>query len=26
MKKQFHHIGRGVVCGLCMRNCKYFKR
>lgn len=21
MKKQFHHIGRGVVCGICMRVC-----
>ncbi len=26
MKKAYQHIGRGVVCGLCMRNCKYFKR
>jgi len=25
MKKAYQHIGRGVVCGLCMRNCKYFK-
>ncbi len=21
MKKQFHHIGRGVVCGICMKVC-----
>jgi len=21
MKKKFHHIGRGVVCGICMRVC-----
>lgn len=24
MKKAYKHIGRGVVCGLCMRNCRYF--
>ena len=23
MKKQFHHIGRGVVCGICMKVCPY---
>ena len=23
MKKQFQHIGRGVVCGICMRVCPY---
>lgn len=23
MKKQFQHIGRGVVCGICMKNCAY---
>ena len=23
MKKQFHHIGRGVVCGICMRVCPW---
>jgi epoxyqueuosine reductase QueG len=21
MKKEFHHIGRGVVCGICMKVC-----
>ena len=21
MKKRFHHIGRGVVCGICMKVC-----
>ena len=21
MKKQFQHIGRGVVCGICIKNC-----
>ena len=26
MKKAYQHIGRGVVCGLCIRNCKYFKK
>lgn len=26
MKKEFHHIGRGVVCGLCMKVCPYNKR
>lgn len=26
MKKQFHHIGRGVVCGICMKVCPYNKR
>ncbi len=26
MKKQFHHIGRGVVCGICMKVCPYSKR
>lgn len=25
MKKAFHHIGRGAVCGICMRVCKYCK-
>ena len=25
MKKQFHHIGRGVVCGICMKVCPYSK-
>ena len=25
MKKQFHHIGRGVVCGICMKVCPYNK-
>lgn len=24
MKKQFHHIGRGVVCGICMKVCPYY--
>lgn len=24
MKDAFHHIGRGVVCGLCIINCPYF--
>ena len=23
MKKQFQHIGRGAVCGICMKNCAY---
>lgn len=23
MKKEFQHIGRGVVCGICMRVCPY---
>ena len=23
MKKQFQHIGRGAVCGICMRVCPY---
>lgn len=23
MKKQYHHIGRGVVCGICMKVCPY---
>ncbi|MBE7026518.1 MAG: epoxyqueuosine reductase [Ruminococcaceae bacterium] len=23
MKKQYQHIGRGVVCGICMRVCPY---
>lgn len=26
MKKQFHHIGRGVVCGICMRVCPYYNK
>ena len=26
MKKQFHHIGRGVVCGICMQVCPYTKK
>ena len=25
MKKHFHHIGRGVVCGICMKVCPYNK-
>ncbi len=25
MKKKFHHIGRGVVCGICMKVCPYNK-
>ncbi len=25
MKKEFHHIGRGVVCGICMKVCPYSK-
>ena len=25
MKKKFHHIGRGVVCGICMKVCPYSK-
>ncbi len=25
MKKQFHHIGRGVVCGICMKVCPFNK-
>ena len=23
MKKQFHHIGRGAVCGICIKVCPY---
>ncbi len=23
MKQQFHHIGRGAVCGICMKVCPY---
>lgn len=23
MKKKFHHIGRGVVCGICMKVCPH---
>lgn len=26
MKKHFHHIGRGVVCGICMKVCPYNKK
>ncbi len=26
MKKAFQHIGRGAVCGICMRVCPYGKR
>lgn len=25
MKKAYQHIGRGVVCGICIKSCKYFK-
>lgn len=25
MKKEFQHIGRGAVCGICMKSCKYNK-
>ncbi len=25
MKKQFQHIGRGAVCGICMKVCPLFK-
>ena len=24
MKKAFQHIGRGAVCGICIKNCRYF--
>ncbi|MBQ8184119.1 MAG: epoxyqueuosine reductase [Clostridia bacterium] len=26
MKKQFQHIGRGAVCGICMKVCPYNKK
>ena len=26
MKKNFQHIGRGVVCGMCVKHCKKFDK
>lgn len=25
MKKAYQHIGRGAVCGLCIKNCRHFR-
>ncbi len=25
MKKAYQHIGRGVVCGICIRKCRFFR-
>ncbi len=26
MKKQFQHIGRGAVCGICMKVCPQYQK